>query len=56
MKVLRDGIPGWYQKRYPVEGAPPVGGIQHRPYPQAVEDIERRLNAQVGGGRSARFE
>jgi 3-mercaptopyruvate sulfurtransferase SseA len=42
MKVLTEGIPGWAQKRYPLEG-PRTGAIQHRPYPQAVLDCERRL-------------
>ncbi len=42
MKVLKEGIPGWAQKRYPLQG-PRTGVIQHRPYPQAVLDFERRL-------------
>ena len=42
MKVLKEGLPGWAQKRYPLQG-PRAGAIEHRPYSQAVLDFERRL-------------
>ena len=47
MKVLKEGIPGWAQKKYPVEGSAP-GKFSHRPYPQAVRDFEQRLRASDG--------
>jgi hypothetical protein len=40
--VLREGIPGWAQKGYPLEGRR-AGAIEHRPYPTAVADLEKRL-------------
>ena len=42
MKVLKEGLPGCAQKRYPMQG-PRNGAIEHRPYSQAVLDFERRL-------------
>ena len=42
MMVLKEGLPGWAQKRYPMQG-PRTGAIEHRPYSQAVRDFERRL-------------
>jgi len=55
MKVLKEGIPGWVQKRYPMEGAR-VGQIEHRPYPREVRDLERRLDAQARGVPGARVD
>jgi hypothetical protein len=46
MRVLREGIPGWQQKGYPIEGKRRAG-IEHRAYPEAVRELERRLQ----GGR-----
>ena len=48
MRVLREGIPGWQQKGYPLEGRR-SGAIEHRPYPEAVLDLERRLVGRKGG-------
>jgi hypothetical protein len=42
MKVLREGIPGWAQKKYPMEGRR-LGAVEHRPYPSAVREFEQRL-------------
>lgn len=42
MRVLREGIPGWQQKGYPLEGRR-LGAVEHRPYPEAVVALERRL-------------
>ena len=42
MRVLREGIPGWQLKGYPMEGKK-KSAIEHRPYPDAVRDLERRL-------------
>ncbi|MGH2668730.1 MAG: hypothetical protein ACRDH5_06365 [bacterium] len=47
MKVLREGIPGWVQKKYPMEG-PRAAAVEHRPYPPAVRDFERRLLGSAG--------
>ena len=49
MRVLREGIPGWQQKGYPIEGKRRAG-IEHRAYPEAVRELERRLQ----GGKIAR--
>jgi hypothetical protein len=51
MKVLREGIPGWAQKGYPIEGRR-TGAIEHRPYPPEVLEFERRLAASRGSGGS----
>lgn len=53
MKVLKEGIPGWQQKRYPMEG-PRRGEIRHRPYPASVHDLERRLADAEGIKAEAR--
>jgi 3-mercaptopyruvate sulfurtransferase SseA len=45
MRVLREGIPGWQQKGYPLEGRR-TGAVEHRPYPEAVVDLERRLTGR----------
>lgn len=42
MKVLREGIPGWAQRKYPMEGRR-LGAMEHRPYSLAVREFERRL-------------
>jgi len=42
MKVLREGIPGWHQKGYPVEGRR-LGVIEHRPYSAAIRELEQSL-------------
>jgi hypothetical protein len=47
MRVLREGIPGWAQKGYPLQGRR-VGAIEHRPYPPIVRELERRF---ARGGR-----
>lgn len=44
MKVLKEGIPGWQRKGYPMEGRR-LGAVTHLPYPPFVRDFERRLNA-----------
>jgi len=33
-----------------------VGDIEHRPYPCAVKELERRLNAEVAVARGSRVE
>ncbi len=48
MKVLKEGIPGWAAKRYPVAGRR-TGAIEHRPYPPGVADFERRLELAGAG-------
>ena len=45
MRVLREGIPGWAQKGYPLEGRRVGGAIEHRPYPPVVRELERRFPA-----------
>jgi hypothetical protein len=47
MKVLKEGIPGWVQRKYPVEGRR-IGAVEHRPYSVAVREFEERL---LGTGR-----
>jgi len=42
MKVLREGIPGWTQRKYPMEGRR-TGAVEHRPYSLAVREFEQRL-------------
>ena len=42
MKVLREGIPGWAQRKYPMEGRR-TGAVEHRPYSLAVREFEQRL-------------
>ena len=46
-KVLKEGIPGWAARGYPVTGRR-TGRIEHRPYPPAVLELERRLDRARG--------
>jgi hypothetical protein len=52
MKALREGIPGWAKKKYPMEGLR-TGAVGHRPYPAAVHEFERRLLGAAAGGPAA---
>jgi hypothetical protein len=45
MRVLREGIPGWAQKGYPLEGRRIGATIEHRPYPPIVRELERRFSS-----------
>jgi hypothetical protein len=47
MKVLREGIPGWAQRKYPMEGRR-TGAVEHRPYSLAVREFEQRLLGSAG--------
>ena len=47
MKVLREGIPGWVQRKYPMEGRR-TGAVEHRPYSLAVREFEQRLLGSAG--------
>lgn len=47
-RVLREGIPGWAQRGYPVDGGR-AGPIEHRPYPPAVVELEQRLRDPAWG-------
>lgn len=49
MKVLREGIPGWAQKKYPMEGRR-LGAVEHRAYPPAVREFEQRLLGSAARG------
>ena len=50
MQVLDGGIPGWYRQGYPVAGRRVGAAIEHRPYPPAVLEFERRLRAGASPG------
>jgi hypothetical protein len=49
MKVLKEGIPGWAHRKYPMDGRR-TGAVQHRPYSTAVQEFKQRLLGTADSG------